>query len=55
MTAHERLKKEAMEKIEKLFSDTSVSQATTKGSLEEIRDEIDMKIESIREDMKRRD
>jgi hypothetical protein len=44
-----QLKEEALEAIDKLFGDTSVSQAQTKDLLEEIIDEIEMKIESLTE------
>lgn len=45
--------KEIIEQIDKLFGDTSVSQGTTLNALEEIRDEVDSKIEALKEDIKR--
>jgi len=38
--------------IEELFSDTSVTQENTLEQLEEVRDDIDMKIECIKNDLK---
>jgi hypothetical protein len=44
---HMQLMENAKVAIDKVFGDTSVSQATTRDSLEELRDEIEMKLESI--------
>lgn len=50
-TPHERLVDEAKEAISKVFGDTSVSQQTTIGSLEDIADDINGMIEGIKEDI----
>ncbi len=49
---HEKLIEKAKDAIEELFSDMSVSQSTTLKSLEELRDEIDNKIDCIVHDLK---
>ena len=49
---HERLKSIAYDAIETLVSDTSVTQEETLESLREIRDEIDMRIDAIVEEMR---
>lgn len=47
MNAHELLRTEAEEAVNKIFSDTSVSQHRTKESLEKLKDYIDERIESL--------
>lgn len=47
-------KEEIIEKIAELFSDTSVSQSATLEALEEIREEIDFKIDAIKADFDKR-
>ena len=42
----------AKKAIDDLFSDTTVSQQTTVDKLEELRDEIEMKIDAIKGDIK---
>lgn len=49
---NKRLLKEALDAINKVFSDTSVSQETTMDTLRELRDDIEMKMECIRVDLK---
>lgn len=44
-----QLKEAALEAIDKLFSDTSVTQHETRELLEEIVEEIEMKLESLDE------
>lgn len=44
---HMQLMENAKIAIDKVFGDTSVPQSTTRESLEELRDEIEMKLESI--------
>ncbi len=41
------LKQEILDRINKLFSDQSVSRRTTKDDLEEIRDEIEMYLDTL--------
>lgn len=43
----------AMQAIEELFSDTSVGPEKTLAALEELRSEITMKMEALKEDLKR--
>lgn len=52
---HQILVDAASRAIDELFSDTSVSLETTKGDLEVLRDEIDMKIECLDLDIEARD
>ena len=47
---HGRLVKLAVDAIAEVFGDTSVDPATTKSSLEELRDEIDLLLACLRED-----
>ena len=42
-----------MQAVEELFGDTSVPAITTLNTLEEVRDEIDMKIGTIKTDIRR--
>jgi len=44
---HMRLVKLAVDAIGAVFSDTSVDQQTTKESLKELRDEIDLLLETL--------
>lgn len=44
-----QLKENALEAIDKLFSDTSVTQAQTRELLEEIIEEIELKISTLDE------
>lgn len=50
---NKRLLKAALNAIERLFSDTSVSQEKTLESLDELRDDINVKMECIKTDLKR--
>jgi uncharacterized coiled-coil protein SlyX len=52
MTRHEQLKQAALEAIQALFSDRSVSQEQTRESLEEVVTESEMYIDAINEDLK---
>ena len=47
---HEILKKEAMAAIDRLFSDGGVPSRTTLEDMQELRDEIDIKIEALQND-----
>ena len=47
-------KKAVLDALEELFSDTGVELEKTKEQLEEIRDEIDMKIAALNSDIARR-
>ena len=49
---HEWLKSRAYKAVETLVSDASVTQEETIESLREIRDEIDMRIDAIVEEMR---
>ena len=51
MDSHDRLLKAAKEAIDRLFSDTSVSQETTMEDLRELRDDLDIRIEGLISDM----
>lgn len=44
-------KQQALDAIDELFGDTSVSATTTLENLEEIRDEVESKIECIKADL----
>jgi len=44
------MKDEIIELLRKLFSDQSVSRRTTKDNLEELRDEIDMYLETLNDE-----
>lgn len=44
---HEALVQEAKDAIDKVFADTSVAQDKTRESLEELRDEIETKLDSL--------
>ena len=46
-THHEVLLEKAKDAIEKVFSDTSVSAETTRNDLEELSEDIELKIQSI--------
>lgn len=48
MSAHD-LKEQALEAIDRLFSDTSVSQAETAGFMREIMEEIELKLSTLDE------
>ena len=48
---HDQLVQEAQEAIERVFSDMSVSQQTTKDSLETLAGDIEIRIEAIECDM----
>lgn len=50
---HQRKVKAALEAIDEVFSDTSISQLATVSSLREIREECEMKIGAIEADMQR--
>jgi len=52
MAGDGELKEKATQDIERIFSDTSISQEDTIIVLEELRDDIDMKIEAIKSDLK---
>jgi len=45
-------KKEALELIDQLFGDTSVSKKETLDALEDIQSEVDSKIDALRADIK---
>jgi len=47
---HEDLCKEAKDAVNKVFSDQSVSRSETKSSLQDIRDEIDVLLDTLRKD-----
>jgi hypothetical protein len=49
MEKHHNLLEKAREAIDAVFRDTSVSQADTKASLQELADDIQMKIDTLRE------
>ncbi len=51
-TEHDRLLDAAQKAIEDLFSDTSVSAAQTRSDLNDLRTDIDIKIECIDSDLK---
>ena len=51
--AHERLVRTALHAIEEVFSDTSVEQFDTRDSLESLAADIDMKLQCLREDLRR--
>jgi uncharacterized protein Yka (UPF0111/DUF47 family) len=53
MTVHERKVKAAEAAIEAVFSNTSVSQEETLQDLDDLADQIDMKRECIRRDLRR--
>jgi len=48
MTRHANLIEDAKEAIDNVFSDRSVSPATTLDSLEGLRDDLDMQIEALK-------
>ena len=50
MIKHELLKKKALDAVEELFGDTSVSQDQTRDSLNEIKDEINHRLDAIAAD-----
>lgn len=50
---HEAFKSAALKAIEDLFSDTSVGNLVTRDSLQELRDEINQKIDCIDADVER--
>lgn len=52
-SSHQRKVKAALDAIETVFADTSISQLATISSLREIRDDVEMKIEAIEADIKR--
>ncbi len=47
---HDELLAKAIKAVENLFSDTSVSRKKTRESMEEVIEEIQMKIESLKDD-----
>lgn len=47
MKTHDVLVKEAKQAIDRVFSDRSVSLATTKESLKELQDEIEMILDAL--------
>jgi hypothetical protein len=47
VTTHEILLRDAQDAINDLFSDRSVDQSQTRRSLEELRDEIDVMLETL--------
>jgi hypothetical protein len=51
--SHDELMGDARDAIEKLFGDTSVAPEQTRESLEELRHEIDGKLEAINADIDR--
>lgn len=51
--SHKTLIQAVEEALDDLFSDTTVSRNTTYGDLSDIRANIDIKMESLKEDMKR--
>jgi hypothetical protein len=53
MKSHDQIMGDAKDAIEELFSDTSVSQSQTREDLEELRDDINAKIEAINADLDR--
>jgi hypothetical protein len=53
MTKHERLVIQATAAIAEVFSDVSVAPEETMDALIELRDDCDMKISCVKEDMKR--
>ena len=46
--AHEKLKQDALDAIDKLHSDTSVSPETTLDSLEEVMEHLEMSIDALK-------
>lgn len=52
---HEALKAAAIAAVDNLASDTSVDLETSKDSLEEVRDEINSRLDGIRADISRED
>jgi hypothetical protein len=48
MSAHDKLVKQAYEAVDNLFSDTSVGIGETREDLEDLRADIDIKIESLK-------
>lgn len=55
MTDHMQLIETALEAVEKINSDTSVSQQNTILSLKQIRDEIDLMIDAIEGDIRQQE
>lgn len=53
MDKHAKLKQAALDAIEELFGDTSVGNLVTRDDLEELRSDIDSKIECIDADIAR--
>jgi len=47
------MKKKILDAIAELFRDTTVSQQTTLNALREIRDDLDIRIDALEEDIKR--
>jgi hypothetical protein len=52
MSTPKQTKKEALELIDQLFGDTSVSKRQTLDLLEDIQSEVDSKIDALRADIK---
>ena len=50
-TMHEQLKNAVSEALDSLYGDTSVPRSTTKNSLEELREDIDLLLETLDDDV----
>jgi len=49
MDTHDKLVKKALDAMSAVFNDTTVDQDETRSSLQAIRDEIDVKLETLTE------